>query len=141
MQVVDKASVHVDNKIIGAIDKGFLLLVGVFEEDADVNAVKLADKVSKLRVFHDEDGKTNLSLNDVGGSILSISQFTLCADLNSGNRPSFFKAANKEKAIRLYELFNNELEKKGYNVQKGMFGADMKVELLNNGPFTLIVDN
>lgn len=141
LQVVDKAKVEVDNKVVGSIDKGYLLLVGVFEEDNEESAIKLADKVSKLRVFPDENGKTNLSLNDVSGDILSISQFTLCADLHGCNRPSFTKSAKKEKAIKLYELFNNRLRELGFNVQQGVFGADMSVSLVNNGPFTLVVDN
>ena len=141
LQVVNRASVEVENKIIGEIDRGYLLLVGIFEDDTEKNAIKLADKISKLRVFPDSDGKTNLSLKDVNGSILSISQFTLCADLNGCNRPSFFKAAKKDKAIKLYELFNDELRSKGFDVETGEFGADMKVNLINEGPFTLVVEN
>ena len=141
LQVVDNAKVEIDNKVVGSINKGYLLLVGVFESDEDSNAVKLAEKVSKLRVFHDSEGKTNLSLKDVEGSILSVSQFTLCADTNKGNRPSFVNSANREKAIRLYELFNDKLRELGYIVETGVFGADMKVSLVNNGPFTLVVDN
>ena len=141
LQVVDNASVEVDNKIAGKIGKGYLLLVGVFQGDSDEKAVKLADKISKLRVFPDENGKTNLSLNDVKGSILSVSQFTLCADLNGCNRPSFVNAAKREDATRLYELFNEELRKKGFEVQTGEFGADMKVSLINDGPFTLVLES
>ena len=141
LQVVDDASVKVDNKIVGEIHKGYLLLVGVFEGDNDENAIKMADKISKLRVFQDVNGKTNLSLKDVNGSILSVSQFTLCADTTKGNRPSFVNSAKREDAIRLYELLNNELEKNGFEVQTGIFGADMKVNLTNNGPFTLVLEN
>ena len=141
LQVVDKASVEVDNKIVSSVEKGYLLLVGVFDTDNDENAIKLANKVAKLRVFPDSEGKTNLSLNDVGGSVLSVSQFTLCGDVKNTNRPSFFNAAKKEKAIKLYELFNKELINLGFDVQCGVFGAEMKVNLVNNGPFTLIVDN
>lgn len=141
LQVVDNANVKVNNEVIGSINKGYLLLVGVFEEDNEENAIKLAEKVSKLRVFPDEFGKTNLSLRDVNGDILSISQFTLCADVKGSNRPSFSNAAKRDKAIKLYALFNNELEKHGFKVETGLFGGDMEVALLNKGPFTLIVDN
>ena len=107
LQVVNKASVKVDDKIIGEIGKGFLLFVGIFSTDNEENVIKIADKISKLRVFEDSNGKTNLSLRDVNGSILSVSQFTLCADLNGCNRPSFSKAAKRDQAIELYELFNS----------------------------------
>ena len=141
LQVVRKASVEVDNKIIGEIEKGYLLFVGVFEDDNEEKAIKLADKISKLRVFKDEFGKTNISLKDVNGSILSISQFTLCADLNGCNRPSFTKSAKRDKAIRLYELFNEQLKKNGFEVETGEFGADMIVNIVNDGPFTLTLEN
>lgn len=141
LQVVDKAKVEVNDKIVGSIEKGYLLLVGVFEKDNEQNAIKLAEKISKLRVFPDENGKTNLSLKDVNGGILSVSQFTLCADLNGCNRPGFSNAAKREKAIELYEVFNERLKDLGFKVEKGIFGADMKVDLVNNGPFTLVVDN
>ena len=141
LQVVDKASVSVDNKIVSSIKRGFLLLVGVYDSDDDQKVISLANKVSKLRVFQDCEGKTNLSLKDVGGSILSVSQFTLCADLKGSNRPSFSHAASREKAVRLYELFNSELNNLGFEVKCGVFGAEMKVNLVNNGPFTLVVDN
>ena len=140
LQVVDNASVSVECETISKIGKGFLLFVGVFESDNDDVAIKMADKISKLRVFKDENGKTNLSLKDVGGSVLSVSQFTLCADLNGGNRPSFVNAGNRDKAIRLYERFNHRLEENGYDVLTGEFGADMKVSLINDGPFTLVID-
>ena len=140
LQVVDEAKVEIDNKVVGSINKGYLLLVGVFESDDESKAIKLAEKISKLRVFHDSEGKTNLSLKDVNGDILSVSQFTLCADTNKGNRPSFVNSANREKAIKLYELFNKKLIELGYKVETGVFGADMKVNLTNNGPFTLVVD-
>ena len=141
LQVVDEAKVEIDNKIVGNIDKGYLLLVGVFESDEESNAIKLAEKICKLRVFPDNEGKTNLSLKDVKGDILSVSQFTLCADTNKGNRPSFVNSANREKAITLYNLFNQKLSENGINLQTGIFGADMKVSLVNHGPFTLVVDN
>ena len=141
LQVVEKASVEVEKKVIGEIEKGYLILVGVFESDEEINALKLADKVSKLRVFPDENGKTNLSLKDVDGKVLSVSQFTLCADLNGCNRPSFSLAAKREKAIKLYELFNKQLRDNGFEVQTGEFGADMKVSLVNDGPFTILLEN
>ena len=141
LQVVDEASVKVDGKTIGEIKKGYMLLVGVFQGDNDDNAIKMAEKISKLRVFPDENGKTNLSLATVGGAILSISQFTLCADLNGCNRPGFSKSAKRDDAIRLYDLFNSELRKYDFEVQTGEFGADMKVSLINDGPFTLVLEN
>jgi len=141
LQVVDKASVEIEGSIVSNIDKGYLLLVGVLEGDNDENAIKLAEKIAKLRVFQDSNGKTNLSLKDVNGSVLSVSQFTLCADLSGGNRPSFVKSAKREDAIRLYKLFNDKLRELGFEVKEGVFGADMKVSLVNDGPFTLIVDN
>jgi len=141
LQVVNEASVVVNKQVVGSINKGYLLLVGIYEDDSEEKVVKLTEKISKLRVFPDNEGKTNLSLRDVDGSILSVSQFTLCADLNGCNRPSFFKAAKREKAIKLYNLFNNELRKLGFEVSEGIFGADMKVNLVNDGPFTLVVDN
>ena len=141
LQIVEEANVKIDNKIVGEIKKGFLLLVGVFQGDNDENAIKLAEKISKLRIFEDENGKTNLSLRDVNGSILSVSQFTLCADTSKGNRPSFVDSAKREDAIRLYNLFNEELRKYGFEVQTGEFGADMKVSLINDGPFTLVMEN
>lgn len=140
LQVVDKASVEIEGKTHSSINKGFLLFVGVCEGDTDENATKLAEKIAKLRVFEDEFGKTNLSLDDVKGEILSVSQFTLCADLKGSNRPSFSMAAKREEAIRLYNLFNDSLSGKGYKVSTGVFGADMKVNLVNNGPFTLVVE-
>lgn len=140
LQVVDKASVEIEGKTHSSINKGFLLFVGVCEGDTDENATKLAEKIAKLRVLEDEFGKTNLSLSDVKGEILSVSQFTLCADLKGSNRPSFSKAAKRDEAIRLYNLFNDSLSNQGYKVSTGVFGADMKVNLVNNGPFTLVVE-
>ena len=141
LQIVDEANVKVDDKVIGEVKKGYLLLVGVFQGDNDDNAIKMAEKISKLRIFPDENGKTNLSLATVNGGILSISQFTLCADLIGCNRPGFSKSAKREDAIRLYNLFNDELRKYGFEVQTGEFGADMKVSLVNDGPFTLVLEN
>lgn len=141
LQVVQNACVEIDNKIEGRIEKGYLLLVGFFEGDKRENVIKMVDKIAKLRVFKDENDKTNLSLTDVNGRILSISQFTLCADTNKGNRPSFINSAKREDAINLYDTFNNELRKRGFDVQTGIFGADMKVQLINDGPFTLVLEN
>lgn len=138
LQVVNKASVEVNSKIVSEINKGYLLLVGIFENDCEKDVIKMADKICKLRVFKDENDKTNLSLKDVNGEILSVSQFTLCADTSS-NRPGFSNAAKKDKAIYLYELFNERIRQNGFNVSTGIFGADMKVYLVNDGPFTLIL--
>ena len=141
IQRVSKASVTIEGNINGAIDKGFLVLVGISEEDDEAIIAKMASKISKLRIFDDDNQKMNLVLNDIGGSILSISQFTLYADTNKGNRPSFTNAGKPEKAERLYLLFNEELRKLGLKVEEGIFGSDMKVELLNDGPVTIIIDS
>jgi len=141
LQVVNEASVVVNKQVVGSINKGYLLLVGIYEDDSEEKVVKLTEKISKLRVFPDNEGKTNLSLRDVDGSILSVSQFTLCADTSKGNRPSFVNSAKREEAIRLYELFNDSLRKERFVVETGSFGADMKVSLINNGPFTLVLEN
>lgn len=141
VQRVTHASVKVDGQTIGEIGKGFLILLGVAEEDDETVADKMADKICRLRIFEDENGKTNLSLADVGGEILVVSQFTLYADCKKGNRPSFVKAGNPEKANRLYEYFMKRCETHVQTVRHGQFGADMKVELLNDGPFTLMLDS
>lgn len=141
VQRVTHASVKVDGQTIGEIGKGFLILFGVAEEDDEAIADKMADKICRLRIFEDENGKTNLSLADVGGEILVVSQFTLYADCKKGNRPSFVKAGNPEKANRLYEYFMKRCQTHVQTVQHGQFGADMKVELLNDGPFTLMLDS
>ena len=141
VQRVTHASVKVDGQTIGEIGKGFLILLGVAEEDDEAIADKMADKICRLRIFEDENGKTNLSLADVGGEILVVSQFTLYADCKKGNRPSFVKAGNPEKANRLYEYFMKRCETHVQTVAHGQFGADMKVELLNDGPFTLMLDS
>ncbi|MEI3186517.1 MAG: D-aminoacyl-tRNA deacylase [Lachnospiraceae bacterium] len=141
VQRVTHASVKVDGQTIGEIGKGFLILLGVAEEDDEAIADKMADKICRLRIFEDENGKTNLSLADVGGEILVVSQFTLYADCKKGNRPSFVKAGNPEKANRLYEYFMKRCQTHVQTVEHGQFGADMKVELLNDGPFTLMLDS
>ncbi len=141
IQRVKNASVSVDGKVIGAIEKGFLVLLGVYEDDTNEDTQILAKKVSSLRIFCDEEDKMNLSLLDIGGSALVISNFTLCADTKKGNRPSFTLAKEPVAANSEYERFCQLLKENGIqNVQKGEFGADMKVELLNDGPVTIILD-
>ena len=141
IQRVQSASVEVEHNIIGAIQKGFLVLVGVSDEDTPEIADKLIKKLIGLRIFEDENGKTNLSLKDVDGELLLVSQFTLYADCKKGNRPSFTKAGNPELANRLYEYIIEACKKEIPIVQTGEFGADMKVSLLNDGPFTIILDS
>lgn len=141
IQRVKYASVKVDGDVIGKIDNGFMVLVGVGEEDTREIADKLIHKMTGLRIFEDENGKTNLALNDVGGSLLIISQFTLYANCKKGFRPSFIEAGNPKKAEELYEYIIKESKKTIADVQNGAFGADMKVELLNDGPFTIILDS
>lgn len=140
IQRVKNASVEVDNKIVGEIDKGFLVLIGIKVGDTKEQADYLVKKVCNLRVFTDENGKMNLALKDVGGKLLIVSQFTLYGNCNDGNRPSFIEAARPEEAIPLYEYFCDECEKNGIEVQKGIFGADMKVQLLNDGPVTIVIE-
>lgn len=141
IQRVLRAGVTVDAEVVGRIKKGFMILLGVSDEDTRETAKKLADKICKLRIFEDENGKTNLSLADVGGELLVISQFTLYADCRKGNRPSFIKAGEPEKANRLYEYFMDCCRQHVSVVERGRFGADMKVELVNDGPFTLMLDS
>lgn len=133
--------VAVDGAVTGRIGTGFLLLVGLAEGDTKEQVHKSAEKISKMRIFQDENGKTNLALKDVGGEILSVSQFTLLADTKKGNRPSFTKAMRPPKSQELWELFNEDLRAKGLHVETGIFGADMKVDLENDGPFTIVLDN
>lgn len=141
IQRTKNASVTVDGEVIGKIDKGFCVLIGVSGTDTKAIADKLIKKMLGLRIFEDENGKTNLSLTDVGGSLLLISQFTLYADCKKGNRPSFINAGGPDMANELYEYIIAECRKQGFNVETGSFGADMKVELLNDGPFTIILDS
>lgn len=141
LQVVNKANVIIEGEIYNEIDNGYLLLVGIGKEDNEENVKLMANKISKLRVCQDANGKTNLDIHVTSGKILSISQFTLYANTNGGNRPDFLEAADKDKAIYLYELFNRELESLGIEVKRGVFGADMKVNLENNGPFTIVLEN
>ena len=134
------ASVEVEEKIVGEIEKGFLVLVGIKTGDTKEQADYLVKKVCNLRIFTDENNKMNLSLKDVNGKLLIVSQFTLYGNCNDGNRPSFIEAAKPEEAIPLYEYFCNECAKKGIEVEKGIFGADMKVKLLNDGPVTIVIE-
>ncbi|MBR2589439.1 MAG: D-tyrosyl-tRNA(Tyr) deacylase [Clostridia bacterium] len=142
IQVVDNAKVEIEGKITGQIEKGFLVLVGVGQNDTKSDAVILAKKMVGLRIFDDENGKTNLSLADVGGDVLSVSQFTLFADCSHGRRPSFIYAGAPDIAKELYEYFNEQVERLTEKaVQTGVFGADMNVSLVNHGPFTIILDS
>jgi D-aminoacyl-tRNA deacylase len=136
-----KAKVSVNGEVTGEISSGLVLLVGVTHNDSDIDAAFLADKIANLRIFEDDAGKMNLSLLDVGGEILSVSQFTLYGDCRKGRRPNFMDAARPEQANQLYERFNSLLREKGIKVETGIFGAMMDVELINDGPVTLIVDS
>ena len=141
LQRVKHASVTIENEVHGKINHGFLLLVGITDGDTETEAKKLADKVVDLRFFEDVHGKMNLGIEQVHGDILSISQFTLYADCKKGRRPSFTKAARPEISNPLCERFNDFLRERGMHVETGIFGADMKVELLNDGPVTIILDS
>ena len=141
IQRVKNASVTVDEKVIGKINKGFLVLIGVSESDDTFVADKMVKKLIGLRIFEDENGKTNLDLKSVGGELLLVSQFTLYADCKKGNRPSFINAAKPEKANALYEYIISACKQQVEVVERGEFGADMKVELLNDGPFTIVLDS
>ena len=140
LQRVAHASVTVDGEIIGKIQRGFLLLVGVTHDDAMEDMEYLVRKIVQMRIFEDEEGKLNRSIQDIGGEILSVSQFTLFADTKKGNRPSFSKAAPGDVALEMFEQFNGLLRETGIPVETGQFGADMKVELLNDGPVTILLD-
>lgn len=139
IQRVTEASVTVENEVIGQIGTGYMVLLGVGQDDTEEVTRKLADKLVKLRIFSDENGKTNLSLTDVGGAVLVISQFTLYADCKS-NRPGFSKAGAPELAEHLYEVFIAHLRDKGIHTEHGSFGADMQVRLCNDGPFTIMLE-
>jgi D-tyrosyl-tRNA(Tyr) deacylase len=141
LQRSKEAQVSVDGKLIGAIPYGFVLLVGVTHEDTEADVLYLVEKIVHLRIFEDEKGKMNRSLLDMGGQILSVSQFTLFADCRKGRRPSFTQAAQPEQAKALYEHFNQLLRHKGVEVQTGSFGAMMDVELINWGPVTIVLDS
>jgi len=141
LQRVSRASVTVDGSINGSIGKGYVVLLGVGESDDKCKVEKMVDKIQKLRIFPDENGKTNLSISDVDGGLLVISQFTLYADCRKGNRPSFTDAANPALAEELYEYFIEYAAGRFNRVERGVFGADMKVELTNDGPFTVLLED
>ena len=140
LQRVSSASVKVDSKIVGRIEHGLLLLIGFSSTDTEESILPTIEKIVKLRIFSDEEGKMNKSVLDVNGSALLVSQFTLYADTKKGNRPSFIEAARPEQAIPLYEFFIAEMKKRISKVETGIFGADMKVELVNDGPVTIVFD-
>lgn len=141
LQRVTEAKVEVDGEVKGQIGKGYLLLVGVVAEDTVEIADKMIEKISRLRIFQDSEGKTNLGISEVDGEVLVISQFTLCADCRKGNRPSFTGAGNPAMAEELYEHMVDKSKGLFKRVQKGVFGTDMKVSLVNDGPFTLVLDS
>jgi D-tyrosyl-tRNA(Tyr) deacylase len=142
IQRVSEAAVKIDGTIVGEISKGLLILLGIAQEDTEQDAHYLIQKLINLRIFSDADGKMNLSVQDCGGGLLVVSQFTLCADTKKGNRPSYIRAARPEHAIPLYEFFLQELQKQFQGpIQTGQFGADMKVSLINDGPVTIIIDS
>ena len=141
IQRVGRASVRIDCEVVGAVERGLLVLLGVTHADTPAQAAWLAEKVVNLRIFNDADGKMNLGVTDVGGSVLVVSQFTLYGDAQKGRRPSFIAAARPEQAIPLYEAFVNGIKALGVPVATGRFGAMMEVELVNDGPVTLILDS
>ena len=141
VQRVTHASVTVDGNVIGKIGQGFMVLIGVYDEDTKETADKMVKKLLGLRIFEDENGKTNLDIHTVGGSLLLISQFTLYADCKHGNRPSFIKAGKPDMANEMYEYIIAKCRDQVEIVETGEFGADMKVELLNDGPFTILLDS
>lgn len=141
IQRVSCASVRVEGVIVGQIQQGLMLLVGVEEGDDKSDAEWLAKKILDLRIFSDSEGKMNLSVKDISGDVLCISQFTLLAEYKKGNRPSFIKAVRPEMAVDLFEYFKELIKNSGLKVESGIFGADMKVELLNNGPVTIVMDS
>ena len=141
VQRVKESSVKVEGDIIGSIDLGFNILLGIGKDDSEEDVKYLKDKIINLRVFEDEDGKMNLSLKDVEGDLLVISQFTLYGDCRKGRRPNFMNALGGEEAERLYELFIKECRKEGINVEAGSFGAEMEVHIINDGPVTILLDS
>ncbi len=140
IQRVKHAQVDIDGKTVGKIDQGFMVLIGIAQTDTKEIADKYIKKMLGLRIFEDENGKTNRSLKDVDGSLLLISQFTLYADCRHGNRPGFTDAGKPDVALPLYQFFTEKCAEEGYHVETGEFGADMKVSLLNDGPFTIVLD-
>lgn len=141
IQRVNHASVNVDGNVVGKIDKGYMVLIGIAEDDTKEIADKMIKKMIGLRIFEDENGKTNISLKDVSGELLLISQFTLYADCKKGNRPSFINAGKPDMANEMYEYIIEQCKKEISVVEKGIFGADMKVSLENDGPFTIVLDS
>ena len=142
IQRVSRASVTVDGELVSQVQKGYMISLGVMDDDTREDAEILAKKTATLRVFEDDEGKMNLDIKQVDGEILAISQFTLCADVKKGNRPSFIRSAPPQEANELYEYFCEKLIENGVkNVYKGVFGADMKVDLLNDGPVTILYDS
>lgn len=141
IQRVTRAEVTVAQETVGAIEKGFLVLIGVSNTDTEAIADKMLHKLLNLRIFEDENGKTNLSLKEVNGGLLLVSQFTLYADCRKGNRPSFVKAGSPEHAKQLYEYLMKSCRKEGFPVESGIFGAHMKIDLQNDGPFTIVLDS
>ncbi len=141
IQRVKEASVQVEQEVIGEIKKGYLVLIGVSDSDTEQVADRMIKKMIGLRIFEDENGKTNLSLADVGGGLLLVSQFTLYANCKKGNRPSFIEAGAPDKANELYEYVIRECKKTVPEVQTGSFGAEMEVSLVNDGPFTILLDS
>ncbi len=141
IQRVTSADVSIDNKTVGSIGHGLLILFGACDTDTEEMLPKFADKIVKLRIFSDAEGKTNLSINDVGGELLIVSQFTLYADCRKGNRPSFVHAGSPDAANLLYEKFVSLCRERVPKVETGVFGADMKVRLENDGPFTVVIDS
>ena len=140
IQRVSKAKVTIDDKVRGKISEGLLIFIGIAQDDSMSHVIKLADKILSLRIFNDINKKMNLSVHDIQGNLLIISQFTLYADCNKGNRPSFINAASPVHAKKIYNEFVNYMNQQKINVQSGVFGADMKVSLVNTGPSTFILD-
>jgi len=141
VQRVAKADVTVEERVTGAIGKGLMVLLGVEEEDEEADAVYMAEKIAGLRIFEDEDGKMNRSVKDVGGDLLTVSQFTLYGDCRKGKRPSFIKAARPEKANALYRRFVTLCQEQGLHVEEGIFQAEMLVRIYNDGPVTILIDS
>ncbi|MGN0245042.1 MAG: D-aminoacyl-tRNA deacylase [Lachnospiraceae bacterium] len=141
IQNVLNASVSVDQKIVGQINQGYVVFIGISNDDNEETANKMIQKMLNLRIFQDENGKTNLSLEQISGDLMLVSQFTLYADCKHGNRPSFIKAGKPEHAQKLYDYIIEQCKLKVPNVQTGIFGADMKVSLINDGPFTIVLDS
>lgn len=141
IQRVSESSVKVNGEIVGGIGRGLMLLIGIDENDSLADADWLVQKILNLRIFSDEEGKMNLSVTDIAGELLCISQFTLMAEYRKGNRPSFIRAARPDQAVPIFEYFKQEIAKSGLRTESGIFGADMKVSLVNDGPVTIVMDS